>query len=562
MSAQPGRIAWVDLQNGTSRIEQTAPELRQAWLGGRGLGVGLLTQAGRFTADSAPLVLAPGSLCQAGIAMADRAVLSGVSPATGGIFSVSAGGRFALALQACGFDALVLEGAAQQPLLLRIAADRVALEPAGNRWGLTTGRLFDEFDQTWAVAAIGPAGEQGCSFASVETRNGEPFDRGGLGALLGQRRVKALLVAQSEHRRQPADPAAFDTAQRDLQRLLLASPFLYGPFGIREQGTVNLVDPLAQRGMLPGRNFGPINNAAAACNSAALRQQFTSKAVGCGDCPVACKRSLPNGGQLPGYDGLAAFSGLCGISDPAAVVTVCAACCQLGLDPVSTAGSLAAWAESTGRRFTADELPGLVHDIAYGHADGKLLARGAQRLTLELGRPELAMTVKGLELPPYDPRAACGLALAYAVAPHGGTHLDAWPLAQEVLRKPVPMDPRSFDGKARAIALAEEVNAALDSLGLCRFIACAAELEECAALFSALYNEACRPADLLGLGRRIVLAERAFNRACGITEQLDDLPQRFFSQGNGCCPPLDRQAFLAERERYQRIRQSQEQPQP
>lgn len=558
MAPRRGRIAWIDLQSGVCRIEPVSSELHTAWLGGRGLGVGLLQQAGCFTVASAPLVLALGSLCGAGIAMADRAVLTGVSPLTGGIFSVSAGGRFALALQAAGFDALVLEGCAPQPVLLRIEPDNIVLEPAAERWGLTTTALFDSLAEEVSCAAIGPAGEQGCYLASVETRGGESFGRGGFGALLGQRGVKALLLAELGQRQQPADPVVFDTAQRDLMRLLLASPFLYGPFGIRQQGTVNLVDPLVQRGMLPGRNFGPFDAASATCNAAALRQQFTTVATGCGDCLVACKRETPDQGRLPDYDALASFSGLCGISDLPAVVALCAACRELGLDPVSTAGSLAAWAEINGHSLTHQELPSLLEDIAHGRGAGALLAQGACRLAAQLGKPEAAMTIKGLELPPYDPRAACGLALAYAVAPHGGTHLDAWPLAQEVLRKPVPMDPAAFEGKARSIALAEDVNAALDSLGLCRFVACAAELEECAALLAALTGRPCSPADLLGLGRRIVLAERAFNRNCKMAEQGDDLPQRFFREGNGVCPPLNRQAFLAELERYHRIRQGQE----
>lgn len=555
---QERRILRIDLASGQAVVQPLSDIAGPAWRGGRGLGVELLARSQCFNAEEAPLVIAPGSLCGSGITMADRAVLTGISPLTGGIFSCSSGGEFALALQGAGLAALLLEGKAAGPVMLQLDADGgVTLERADHLWGASLQQMFVGYAAAHALAAIGPAGENGCLYADLATRDGEPFSRGGFGALLGQRKVKGIAVAVRQQRQEAVDQAAFAVAQQDLQRLLLASPFLFGPFGIHRHGTVNLVDLLARRGMLPGRNFGQCEEGAAVCNAAAVHQRYESVASGCGDCTVRCKRAALDGAVLPGYDELAAFTGVCGVADPEVAVALCRRCRALGLDPVSAAGTLAAWAEIGGHALTPEQLPGLLDAIAFGRGEGKVLMQGAWRLAGQLGRPEAAMTVKGLELPPYDPRAACGLALSYAVAPHGGTHLAAWTIAAEILRKPVPVDPACFDGKARIVALAEEAAAALDSLGLCRFISCAAELEECAAVVAALSGISCCAADLLVLGRQILQSERMINADCGITPGDDDLPQRFFTTGNGLLPPLDRAAFLAELERYRRIRQDQ-----
>jgi aldehyde:ferredoxin oxidoreductase len=196
-------------------------------------------------------------------------------------------------------------------------------------------------------------------------------------------------------------------------------------------------------------------------------------------------------------------------------------------------------------------------EVAQRTGQGALVALGAASLADDLGQPEQAMTVKGMELPPYDPRASTGLALACAVAPHGASYLTAWPIASEILRKPVPTDRFSFDGKARVIAMAEDANAAADSLVLCRFACAAVELEEMAALLSAVTGEEYSPADLLAAGRRTVAQERAFNGSCGFSVIDDTLPERFFvEQANGL-QPINHHRFEQEVAAYHRIREQQ-----
>jgi aldehyde:ferredoxin oxidoreductase len=169
------------------------------------------------------------------------------------------------------------------------------------------------------------------------------------------------------------------------------------------------------------------------------------------------------------------------------------------------------------------------------------------------------MSVKGLELPAYDPRGAYGMALAYCTSNRGGCHLRAYPIAHEILRKPVATDRFDFAGKARIIKIAEDCNATIDSLVACKFSFFGASLEEYGELLSATTGIEYSPQKLKEIGARIYLTERFYNQLNGFTASADRLPERFFaepgSSGDGLeMPPLDRQRFAEEIQKYYRIR--------
>jgi aldehyde:ferredoxin oxidoreductase len=197
--------------------------------------------------------------------------------------------------------------------------------------------------------------------------------------------------------------------------------------------------------------------------------------------------------------------------------------------------------------------------MALRRDDGQLLALGSRRLAEQLGRPELSMSVKSLELPAYDPRGAYGMALAYCTSPRGGCHLRAYPISHEILRKPVPTDRFSFSGKARIICIAEDSNAAVDSLIACKFSFFGASLEEYAELLTATTGIDYTPQRLKEIGRRILMTERFYNCANGFSRKDDILPERFFSEpgssGDGIeVRPIDRTRFDEELDKYYRIR--------
>ena len=169
------------------------------------------------------------------------------------------------------------------------------------------------------------------------------------------------------------------------------------------------------------------------------------------------------------------------------------------------------------------------------------------------------MSVKGLELPAYDPRGAYGMALAYCTSTRGGCHLRAYPIAHEILRKPVATDRFSFSGKARIIKIAEDLNAVVDSIGACRFAFLGASLEEYAKGFAAVTGLPYDTQDLLRTGDAIYTLERHINTERGLRRADDMLPERFYSEPgtSGCgieIPPVEKDAFEEALDRYYRIR--------
>jgi aldehyde:ferredoxin oxidoreductase len=169
------------------------------------------------------------------------------------------------------------------------------------------------------------------------------------------------------------------------------------------------------------------------------------------------------------------------------------------------------------------------------------------------------MSVKGLEMPAYDPRGSYGMALAYGTSSRGACHLRAYPISQEILRKPIATDRFSFDGKARLIKISEDTNAIVDSLSVCKFAFLGASIEEYAQLLAGATGIAYTGQGLLKMGEEIIALERQYNRLNGFGDQDDFLPERFFtdegSSGEGIdVPALDRARFTEELERYYRIR--------
>jgi aldehyde:ferredoxin oxidoreductase/ribulose-5-phosphate 4-epimerase/fuculose-1-phosphate aldolase len=344
----------------------------------------------------------------------------------------------------------------------------------------------------------------------------------------------------------PADPAGLAAARAAMERLIAAAPALSGPCGFGRYGTAALLDLTAGRRMLPTKNFRQTAFAAAPRLSAPLLvAALRPLAAGCPGCPVPCRHIAPDGTVLPGHDALSHMTALLGLDDPALAVAACAACREAGLDAPGAAVLLAGRAEAAERDIAPEALlPALA---------------GLVREGAGLGRPALAVTVKGVALPAFDPRGAYGLALSLAVGPSGPQAWDGLCLAHELLRKPVATDRFSFAGKARAVCLGENAVAAAASLGGCPYMSLAVTLEEWGLALAAVTGRAVCAADLARLGGAVVGCERGVNARAGLDAAADDLPGRFFtepgSSGQGVAvPPLPRAEFLAARAAYYHLR--------
>jgi aldehyde:ferredoxin oxidoreductase len=506
-----------------------------------------------------PLIFAVGPLCGTAAPTAARLAVVSRSPLTGTIYDCSAGGRFAWRLKAAGLDALFITGQSKAPVTLVIDDDAVSLQPAEELWGSLVKDTVSALAGRGSVAAIGPAGENGVLFANIMMGEGNSVGRGGLGAVMGWKRLKAIVVNGSG-RTAIADEKLFNSARADVLRLFKASPVIFGELGIAEYGTPALVDLMRQRRMAPTENFRKtFFDQSGAYSGSAIRRDCSPKKDGCYGCPIQCKKSTPGGEHLPEYETVSHFGALNGIASLSAIVRANTLCNQLGMDTITAAVTLAAMGEARGSFPDAAEIERLLTEIALHQGEGAALAAGSRRFAAGIGRPELSMSVKGLELPAYDPRGAYGMALAYCTSNRGGCHLRAYPISHEILRKPVATDRFSFDGKARIISIAEDTNAAIDSLVACKFSFFGASLEEYAGLLTAVTGIDYTPQSLRETGRNIYLTERFYNCANGFTAADDDLPERFFteagSSGAGIeVPSLDRERFRQELQKYYRIR--------
>ncbi len=556
-----GRIVKVDLTRGDSWSEQIPSELLHSYLGGRGLGVRLMRDHFRLDPfdPQLPLIFVVGPLC--GTVAPASSILSIVSrsPLTGTISSSSSGSSFAAGLKNAGYDVLFITGESERPVIITITPDGVAIVAAETLWGRTAGETLSALAGSGNVAAIGPAGENRVLFAGITSGRGINAGRGGLGAVMGGKRLKAV-VAKGGIKTAVADEKRLLQAGENGMRLFRASPFLFGEMGVNEYGTPALVDLMELRRVTPTENFRKSSFPCSRNYSGpAIRRAYKAIKSDCCDCPIKCGKISDNGLLLPEYDAVSHFGALIGNGNLESIVKANALCSELGMDAVSTAATLSAWGEWRGSFPSAGELPRLILDLAMRRGEGDLLAEGSRRAMAVLGRPELSMSVKSLELPACDPRGSYGTALAYCTSNRGGCYLGAYPVSHEILRKPVPTDRFSFSGKARIIAIAEDTYAAGDSIGVCRLALLGASLEEYGEMLAAVIGIEQTAGELQQAGARIHLTERFYNAANGFEVKDDSLPERFYresgSGGEGVeIPPIDRRRFDEELQKYYRIR--------
>jgi aldehyde:ferredoxin oxidoreductase len=551
-SASGGRGLHLDLSSGELHEEAVSSDVMRAYLGGRGLGAYLLFARRGYEVDpldaANPLIFAPGPLTGTGAPASGRYSVTSRSPLTGTIFDGNSGGHWGTVFKRMGYDYLVVDGACSQPsyvlIGLRAGNAYVEVHDAAGLWGndvpVSLARLR-ELHPGSEAAVIGPAGERGVLFASIVNNRGRSFGRGGLGAVMGSKNLKALVLL-SDHlpKTLVADEERFAFVNYEANKLLKSNPITSQ--ALPEFGTAVLVNVLNQAGALPTRNFreGQFEHAEA-ISGEALREGFTKRRSACQGCPIGCARHTATDGASgdgPEYETIWALGADCGVGDLSAILEASYLCNQAGMDTISMGSSIACAMELTERGC----LPGgprwgdaaavidLVRATAAGSGLGAQLGRGSRFLALTCGYPDLAMQVKGLELPAYDPRGMKGQGLAFATSNRGGCHLRANMLNPEILGVPKMIDRFATLGKAGLLINLQNLNAVLDSLVMCKFTSFVMKEDYYARLLSAFWGEMVEPQELLRVGERIWTVERLFNLAAGFERRDDTLPPRLLSE--------------------------------
>ena len=466
------------------------------------------------------------------------------SPLTFRLNDALSSSHFALAGKRSGADALVIVGACAVPSVLVIEDGAIRIEPADELWGLdsdeATKQLGERFGSEFHSAVIGPAGENLVRYATISHAN-RHAGRGGLGAVMGSKRLKAVLVAGTQ-RVPVADPARVIEAARDL------SQRSFGPATAkyRELGTVSNLLTFNRLHALPTRNFQQgqfeqAENLSGESLNAARRVARES----CASCTIGCEHiySSSDGNVRLEYESLFALGPLCGIGDRDVVLRAARLCDRLGLDTISVGATVAFAMECSekglldadGLRFGDSEaLLSLLPRIARREDSlSDLLAEGTRRAAARIGgdASDFAPHVKGLELPGYEPRTLQTMALGFAVGSRGADHNRSG--AYE-LDFSATTDRLHGSPEAAALATDTEDRAALiDSMILCKFLRGVFTdfFAESADLLRSVTGWDISADELRTTARRIVTAKKLYNVREGWANSEDTLPRRFLSEG-------------------------------
>ncbi len=546
MHGWTGSVLHVDLTTGAVETSPLDGAQARLFLGGRGLGARLLWDlVGPGVEPLAPenaLIFATGPLTASGYYTGSRFSVSTKSPLTGTILDANAGGHWGVLLKRAGYDALVICGRAEGPAWLEVAPGGVVLHDAGQLWGRRVAETTVALGQRAgrrSVLCIGPAGENRCRIAAIMSDGERSLARGGAGAVLGSKNLKAIVVS-GERRPSIADPQRLKFLMYESRKVLTASPLTSQ--ALPEFGTAVLVNIVNLFGALPTRNFRESQfEGAARISGEALQEGYLVGKKGCWSCPIRCTRVSRTArveGAGPEYESLWALGAQCGIDDLPAIIEANALCNDLGLDTISTGSTIACAMElaelgqvDSALRFgRADLLAPTISDIAYRRGLGDELAEGSRRFAAGHGRPDLSMNVKGLELPAYDPRGMQGQGLLYATSNRGGCHMRGNMLGLELLGLPKRIDRFQVQGKAGHVILQQNVAAAIDSLVVCKFAHLAVSMEYLARALNAVAGLDESTDGLIRVGERVWNLERLYNLREGFSAADDTLPRRLLEE--------------------------------
>ncbi len=556
------RVLVVDVGTGETSEETLSPRVTRDFVGARGLGAYYLfrnLEPGIDALDPRnPLIFGAGPLAGTTAPGGARASLVTKSPQTGiYLFSITSG-RLGPALKRSGYDLVVLTGRAERPVYVEMDGGRVRVRDAEHLWGLDTQATQEVLrlelrDDKAAITCIGPAGERLVPSANLINER-RALGRGGAGAVMGSKNVKALVIRWGDEAPSLADPAGFRAAARAAVRELRAHPFTSGP--LKAFGSVSTVAVAAHAGILPADNWRRTASPEEAerLMGDELRDRYLVKDVPCGDpCPSRCSkitvvREGPYAGSMtegPEYETVYSLGTACGVFDLATIIHADSLCDLYGIDSISVGVTIAFAMECAERGLLSEEDTGgplrfgdgeavvrLVRDTAFREGLGARLAAGTRALAAAIGggAEGFAMHAKGMELGGYDPRGAKGMALVYACGPRGGCHhAGGYTVAVELSNPDI--DRFADTGKARLTLGTRDRRAGFaDAAGTCAFLIVGLQDGTVADLVSAASGFDYSPADLYLAGARINALERVINVREGVRPEDDSLPARLTAE--------------------------------
>jgi len=547
MQGWAGKILDINLTDGSMETRPLDKEMARLFLGGRGLGARLLWDlVGPEVAPLSPenaLIFTTGPITASSSQTSNRFNVSTKSPLTDTILHANSGGWWGMQFKRTGYDALIVRGKAATPVMLEITPDGVVLKDAGHLWGKSvfeTTAALGQNNNKRNVLCIGPAGENQVRIAAIMNDKERALARGGAGAVMGSKNLKAIVV-EGKEKNQPADKDQFKFMLYETGKLLKASPLTSQ--ALPEFGTAVVMNVVNEIGALPTRNFQQSQFAGAdKISGEEITDTILVKNQACWACPITCTRitktSSGKEGEGPEFESAWAFGAQCGIDDLDAITEANYLCNDMGLDTISMGNTIGCAMELAEKGLIdrdlgfgqADKLLELIRDTAYRKGIGDELAEGSYRMAAQYGAPELSMSVKKLELPAYDPRGMQGQGLVYATSNRGACHETGNMLGPEVLSLPRLIDRFATQGKAGIVSVHQNSAAVIDSLVYCKFANMAVAEEFFARTLTAVTGEQFTADDLMMVGERVWTLERLYNLREGFTKDDDTLPDRLLNE--------------------------------
>ena len=553
------KILRVNMTERTATFEEVPEKYRL--MGGRWL-------TSTITADEVPptchplgpynkVILAPGIVSGTNAPSSGRISVGGKSPLTGTIKETNAGTPFSQQLARLGIKAIVVEGYPKEKgkfWILHVTKDGAEFLPADEYVGqglyAAYPALFGRFGKQVAIMGIGVAGEMqmamaGVCFNDIDGRPSRYSGRGGMGAVLGSKGLKFIVVDETGGPGVSiADPERFREGTRKLSEALRTHAVTKKGGALNSYGTAVLINIMNEAGGLPTRNFSSGTFEGAPKVSGEAIAEGVKKRGGAGKtghpchpgCIIQCSNIWPNpdGTELVSvqeYESVWAFGPNCGIDDLDVTGELIRLCNEYGLDTIEAGGTIAVAMEGGLAAFgDGKKAIELMHEIGKGTPLGRILGQGAAFTGRALGVIRVP-GVKGQNMPAYEPRAVKGIGVTYMTNPQGADHTIGYTIAPEILSVGGKADPLTPEGKAELSRNFQIATAFVDSTGYCLFIAFAildipegfeGMVESCAALLGTNWTTD----DVTRIGKEILKTERAFDLAAGFTKE-DDRPPEF-----------------------------------
>jgi aldehyde:ferredoxin oxidoreductase len=554
-----GKLLDIDLSNGKTRERAISNHMIEGYLGGRGLGARLLFDmlpAGTepFSPDNV-LFFLTGPLTGTKVPGSSKFVVITKSPLTQAWCDSYSSGRLPIELKKLGYDGMIVRGKSNHTCYLRIDEEGVRIKGADAIWGkdsFETDRILKEMEGDFSagVTSIGPAGERLCRFACINSELYRQAGRGGVGAVMGSKNLKAIVIKGKgrvhQHDRKKLVALNQQNYQRSRKSEIAKARMRYGtPL------TLNITHA---GGILPTKNFqfGTWEQALEKIDAEGVYKSRISRKA-CISCFTPCSlvtrasKGKYQGTSVEGpeYETLSMFGSNLLIDSLPEIIQANVLCDSLGLDTIS-AGNVIGFAMECFEKglISPTQTEGLEIRFGDGEASlhaiemmatrrgfGDILAKGVRKMAAYIGKgaDRFAMHVKGMEFPGYDPRGAFGSALSYAVSPRGACHRRAWPPAKEILGE---YPPYTAEGKAKMVKGLYDENCILHSLLVCDFQSkfIPLSLEDYAQYFQAVTGEQISTEDFLSIAEKIETLIRMFNVREGLTRKDDTLPYRTLSE--------------------------------